>query len=131
MKKVLLSVTVALLAFAAVAQAERPPQSRDAAKLVVTGTDKAITTKDSSFGGDGVRTDYTAELVVDSVDKGEKVSAGDTITLTWFHVTKYPTRNIVGAYGHGYALKEKDKAKFWLMDRGPGVPKGVWPVIYN
>ena len=130
MKKAL-SVALAFLAFAARAQAERPPQSRDDAKLVVSGTVKAITTKDSAFGGDGVRTDYTAEVVVDSVDRGEKVKAGDTITLTWFHVTKKPTGFIVGAFGHGYALKEKDKAKFWLMDRGPGTPKGVWVVIYN
>ena len=26
---------------------------------------------------------------------------------------------------------EKDRAKFWLMERAPGVPKGVWVVIYN
>jgi hypothetical protein len=125
-----LSVALALLVFAAVAQAERPPQSRDDAKLVVSGTVKTITTKESPFGGDGVRTDYTAEVVVDAVDRSE-VKAGDTITVTWFHVTKRPTGFIVGAFGHGYALKEKDRAKFWLMDRGPGVPRGVWVVIYN
>jgi hypothetical protein len=126
-----LSVALALFVFAAVAQAERPPQSRDDAKLVVSGTVKTITTKESSFGGDGVRTDYTAEVVLDSVDRGEKVKAGDTITVTWFHVTKRPTGFIAGAFGHGYALKEKDKAKFWLLDRGPGVPRGAWVVIYN
>ena len=126
------SVAVVVLVFAVTARAERPPQSRDEAKLVVRGTVKQITTKTSPFGGNGVRTDYTAEVVVDAVDRGEKVKAGDTITLTWFHVTTQPTgRLIVGAFGHGYAVAEKDRARFWLMDRAPGVPKGVWVVIYN
>ena len=129
MKK-LLSVALALLVVAAVAQAERPPQSRDEAKLVVSGTVKSTAAKESPFGGDGVRTDYTAEVVVDSVDRGE-VKAGDTVTVTWFHVTKRPTGFFAGAFGHGYALKEKDRAKFWLMDRGPGGPRGAWEVIYN
>jgi hypothetical protein len=125
-------VALALLLLAAVAQAERPPQSRDRAKLVVTATVKAITTKDSSFGGDGVCTHYTAEVVIDSVDKSENVKMGDTLSVTWFFVTKRPTSQlIVGAFGHDYALKEKDQAMFWLMDHAPGVPKGVWVVIYN
>jgi hypothetical protein len=126
-----LFVAVALLGVAALAHAERPPQSRDAAKLVLKGTIKEITTKETKFAGDGVRTDYTAEIVVDAVDRGETVKAGDTIMVTWFHVTKRPSVFVVGAFGHEYALKEQDKAKFWLMDRGPGVPKGVWVVIYN
>jgi uncharacterized protein (TIGR03067 family) len=130
MRKVL-CVALALLLLATTAQAERPPQSRDKAKLVVTGTVKAITTRDEPFKGGGVCTHYTAEVVIDSVDKGEQVKARDTITLTWFYVTKRPARQVVGAFGHDYALKEKDKAKFWLMDRAPGVPKGVWAVIYN
>jgi hypothetical protein len=130
MKKCL-SVALAVLVFAVMAQAERPPQSRDKAKLAVSGTVKKITTKTSSFGNDGVRTDYTAEVVVDAVTKGDKVKTGDTITVTWFHVTKRPSGRFVGAFGHGYALEEKDKAKFWLMDRGRAVPKGTWVVIYN
>ena len=41
MKKTL-SVALALLAFAALAQAERPPQSRDKANLVISGTVKRL-----------------------------------------------------------------------------------------
>src|SRR4051794_20951803 len=95
---------LAILIVAVVAWAERPPQSREKAKLVVTGTVKKITTTTKAFGGDGVQTDYSAELVVDAVDKGEGVKVGDTMTVTWFHVTKNPTRNIAGAFGHGYAI---------------------------
>ena len=131
MKKAL-SALLAVLVFAVVAQAERPPQAPEKAQLVVSGTVSKLTTETTAFGGDGIRTDYTAEVVVDAVEKGETVKVGDTITLTWFHVTKRPSdRLIVGAFGHDYPIKEKDKAKFWLMERGPKVPKGVWVIIYN
>jgi hypothetical protein len=131
MKKCL-SALLGVLVFAVVAQAERPPQAPEKAQLVVSGTVTKLKTETTTFAGDGVRTDYTAEVIVDAVDKGDAVKVGDTITLTWFHVTKRPSdRGIVGAFGHEYSIKEKDKAKFWLMERGPMVPKGVWVVIYN
>jgi hypothetical protein len=132
MKKCL-SVVLAVLISTVAAHAERPPQSQDKAKLVVSATVKKITTTTSAFGSTGVRTDYTAEVVVDAVEKGENVKPGDTISVTWFHVTKKPDPKemLVGAFGHAYPIAEKDQAKFWLMDRGPGVPKGVWVIIYN
>jgi hypothetical protein len=145
MKKHLFVVLV-LLIVVFTAQAERPPQPRDKAKLVMSGTVTKLTTKTSTFAYDGVRTDYTAELVVENAETGngvtlqtpketkdrvKMVKAGDTITVTWFRVTTRPTKPLPGAYGHDYAIKEKDKAKFWLMDRGPNVPEGVWVVIYN
>jgi hypothetical protein len=123
---VLMTLTVVVMA-----RAERPPQSREKAKRVVTATVKKITTKEDSYGGDGVITHYTAELLVDSVEKGDAVKAGDTISVTWFHRTKRASKQLVGAFGHGYDIAEKDQAKFWLMDRAPNVPPGVWVVIYN
>jgi hypothetical protein len=131
MKKAMLGAVGTLMIFAAIAQAERPPQLREDAKLVVTGTVKKITTKETAFGGDGIRTDYTLELLVAAVDQGEKVKAEETITLTWYHVTKRPTQAMPGAYGHSFSLQEKDKAKFWLMDRPAGEGEKVWEVIYN
>jgi hypothetical protein len=129
--KTAIAAAFVLAVLASAARAERPPQSRDDAKLVVSGTVKTITTKETAFGGDGVRTDYSAEIVVDAVDRGDKVKAGDTVTATWFYVTKKPTKLIVGAFGHNYDLKEKEKAKLWLTDRSPGLAKGSWAVIYN
>jgi len=117
MKKCLCVAVVVLLS-TGMAHAERPPQSREKATVAITGTVKSIATKTSSFGGDGERTDYTAEIVVDAVTQGDKVKAGDTITVTWYHVTKLPTKPIVGAFGHSYPIKEKDKAKFWLRVTG-------------
>jgi hypothetical protein len=130
MKKCLCAL-LAVLVLAVMAQAERPPQSREKAKLVVSATVTKITTKEEAYGGDGIFTYYTAELLVDAVEKGGTVKAGDTITVTWFHATKRSSKPLVGAFGHAYDIKENTKAKFWLMDRAPRVPEGVWVVIYN
>jgi hypothetical protein len=116
-----------LVVLAPVALAERPPQSRDRADLVVVGKVKRITTQESGFGGDGTRTSYTAEVVIGKVERGKGAKAGDTIKVSWFHVTKRPSRALLAAYGHGYSLKEKDEARFWLMSAG----KYGWTVIYN
>jgi hypothetical protein len=127
--KTRVTVVAALAAavLVAAARAERPPEQRDEAKLVVAGTVQKVTTKKDKFGGDGVRTDYTAEVAVDKVEKGEGVKAGETIKVSWFRVTKNPSRPFVGAFGHAYKIKEKDRARFWLM----GSPRTGWTVIYN
>jgi hypothetical protein len=125
--KHILFATLVLLVLPFTVCAERPPQSKDDAKLVLTGTVKNVTLKTSPFGGDGVRTDYTANVVVDSVEKGMGAKVGDTVSVTWFHVTKRPSGTFAAAYGHGYALEAKDKAKFWLLES----PKGGWEIIYN
>jgi hypothetical protein len=115
------------LALAVTARAERPPQSRTEATDVVVGTIEKLTTSTSPFGGDGVSTTYTATVKVDEVEKGKNVKPGDTITVSWYKVTKSPSRPLPGAYGHGYPVKEKVKIRAWLLkgkDRSFGV-------IYN
>jgi hypothetical protein len=126
MNKSVLAVPVAVVLAAGVALAERPPEPREKADLVVVGTVKKVGTKQGTFGGDGVQTNYTAEVEVDQVDRGKGARAGETIKVTWFHVTKTPSRPLPGAYGHHYAIKAKEKARFWLR-------KGdkEWSVIYN
>ena len=118
--------TLTLLAVAAVATAERPPEKRDEAELVVVGKVHKISTMTEKFGKTGEMTYYTAKVVVDKVEKGDGAKAGDTVSVTWFHVTKQPEKGFVGAFGHDYGLKEKDEATFWLMKR-----RGKWEVIYN
>jgi hypothetical protein len=113
-------------------QAERPPEFRDKAMLVVSGTVKTIASKNSPYLDTdshvrlGTLTEYTAEIVVESVEKGEKVRVGDTIKVYWFHVTKLSGKAFGGAVGHGYPLKKASRAKFWLMER-----KDYWAIIYN
>ncbi len=110
-------------------QAERPPQKRDDAKLVVVGTVKKITPKESKWFGDGISTTYTAEVAVDKVDRGRGAKAGETIQVTWYRVTKTPTKPPPAAYGHSYPIKAKDRARFWLTGEPRG--KGAWTIIYN
>jgi hypothetical protein len=125
MKKVILTGCLVALV-ASVAQAERPLQPRADAKLVVTGTVSKVTPTESKYGGDGVLTNYVATVKVDKVEKGKGAKAGDTIKVTWFKVTKAPSRPLPGASGQAHALKGKDKARFWLT-KG----KGGWEIIYN
>jgi hypothetical protein len=118
-----LAFIVAVLLVCA-AHAERPPQSRDKADLIVVGKVTKLTAEDEKFGGDGVKTTYIATVKVDKVEKGE---AGDKVAVTWFRVTTRPSNPLPGAYGQDHKLKQDDVAKFWLMKDG----KGGWDVIYN
>ena len=120
-------LAVCLMLFLAVpALAERPPQFRKGADLVVSGTVEKLGSTEKQFGGDGVMTLYAATIKVETLEKGKGVKIGDRITATWFHVTKRPTKPFPGAYGQGHAVKEKDKATFWLMGDKP-----PYAVIYN
>src|SRR5262245_21745035 len=112
--RIILSVIVLLLTVGLL-PAERPPQDQRIATDVVTGTVEKLTTKESAFGGDGVRTDFTATVKVDKVERGENVKPGGTIKVTWFHVTKRPSRLLPAAYGHGYGVKEKDAIRAYLL----------------
>lgn len=108
-------------------RAERPPEQRSRADAVVVGTVKKIATKTSAFGGDGVKTEYTAQVEVTSVEKGDGVKAGDRIKVIWFAVTKSPSAPFPGAYGQKHPLRDGIAAKFWLMGEAD---KG-FHIIYN
>jgi hypothetical protein len=126
MKPQLLTIAFVVLQ-APAALAERPPQKRDKADLVVVGTVKKITSTARKFGNDGVSTNYVADVVVDKVEKGEGAKAGDTIKVHWFRVTKRPSKPLAGAYGHRYPLEDRAEARIWLMKNG----KDGWSIIYN
>src|SRR4051794_27341121 len=106
MKKLALSlIAFALILGAAVA--ERPVQPRNKAELVVVGTVKKVTSKNTKYGGDGVLTHYTAEVAVDKVESGKGAEAGDTIKVNWFNVTKAPSKPLPGASGQKHDLKAR------------------------
>ena len=86
---------VLMLAFAvSPAGAERQPEPRESADHVITGVIEEIHTERSSFGrgclGSGTRTDYTARIKVDKVEKGTGIQVAKTIEVRWFHVTRQP-----------------------------------------
>src|SRR5262249_14366942 len=92
-------------------RAERPPQPKKAAANVVVGTVEKLDKRTAPFFGDGVRTDYTASVKVDKVERGDQVKPGDTIKVTWYHVTKRPSKLVPAAYGHGYPVVAKSKIR--------------------
>jgi hypothetical protein len=112
--RLVMSFTI-LLGFGAVLRAERPPQPKERASDFVLGTVEKIDRKESAFGGDGVRTDFTATIKVKSVERGTTAKAGDTVTITWFAVTKRPSGLIVGAFGHDYGVAANETVKVWFI----------------
>ena len=120
-------VAVLSLVVVAGARAERPPQQKNTATDVIVGTVEKVTARTSPFGGDGVSTTYAATIKVTKVEKGKNVKEGDTINVSWYRVTKSPSRPLPGAYGHSYPVKEKGQIRAWLL-KGKGETFGV---IYN
>jgi hypothetical protein len=118
---------VALMA--GVALAERPPEQRKDADVVVRGELVKIAPKEEKIGGkqDGVLATYQADLKVTSVEKGAGIKAGDTLKISWIHITKKPTGNFVGAFGHDYKVKKGDHVEVHLMKR----EGDTFEVIYN
>jgi hypothetical protein len=118
-------ISACLLVFVSAVTAERPPQQRSDADVVLTGIIEKISTRDVAFGGDGVNTTYTATVKITKVTKGD-LKVGDTVQVSWFHVTKSPTCPLPGAYGQDHKLAVKDEATFWLLgDKAP------YTVLYN
>jgi hypothetical protein len=118
---------VALAVLSSACMAERVPQQRKEADLVVVGTIKKITSTESKFFDDGIQTNYTAEVAVEKVEKGKGVKPGQTIKVGWYRVTKSPSKPPPAAYGKSYPIKAKERAKFWLV----GSAEKGWTIIYN
>lgn len=121
-----LLVIAVLIGFTSSLHAERPPQKKESANAVIVGVVEKIAKAESPFFGDGVRTDYTATIKVEKAEKGS-LKAGDSITVKWFHITKKPSLPVVGAFGHGYPVKEKDTVRAWLLAN----KEDSYTVIYN
>ena len=115
-----------LFAAAGASRAERPPETKKDATDIVTGIVQKITPREEKIGRDGVLTTYTAELKVDSVEKGKDIQKGATVKFFWIHITKRPSGGFVGAFGHKYNVRPKDKVRVWLVKRDKD-----YEVIYN
>jgi hypothetical protein len=126
-----LVVCGALAVLPLAARAERPVQRRESAIAVIVGKVQKIAEANAPFGADGTMTNYTADLVVRTVEKGKDLKDGQLIQVHWFHVTKRPSAPLPGAYGHDYSLKANDYARFWLVRRRAADRKVTWQIIYN
>ena len=117
-------VVLGLLATACMA--ERLPQQRKEADLVVVGKVDGIKTKESKFFDDGIQTNYTAAVVVTKVERGKGAKIGERLHVRWYAVTKTPSKPPPAAYGHSYKIKADDIVRFWLKKDGRD-----WKIIYN
>jgi hypothetical protein len=97
------------------ATAERRPEERKEAKLVIVGKVEKVTTATETFAGDGEFTYHTAHVVVDKVERGEDKDAkpGATVKVYWYTISKAPSKQTLGVSGHGCSVKAKEKARFW------------------
>ena len=111
---------------AGVSRAERPPEMKKDATDIVTGVVQKITPREEKIGRDGVLTTYTADLKVDSVEKGKDIQKGATVKFFWIRITKRPSGAFVGAFGHKYNVRPKEEIRVWLMKRDKD-----YEVIYN
>lgn len=114
---------------ACVASAERPPEQKKDAQMVVMGELTNITEKEDKIGAkkDGVLMHYEADLKVTAVEKGDGVKVGDMLKINWIYATKKPTGAFVGAFGHDYGVKKGDQVRVYLMKR----QGGMMEVIYS
>ncbi len=124
----LISVVV-IAVFVNDGRAERKPEEKSAATLVVIGEVAGVETKVSKFGVDGERTDYTATVKIDDVQKG--MTEKNIISIHWFQVTKTPTNPFPGEYGLGYAVKKGERVRAYLRKKDDKSSVSVYEVLYN
>jgi hypothetical protein len=123
------AAATAIVVIACGALAERPPEEKKDAQVVVTGKLAKITENTEKIGAkkDGVLAHYEAELKVAAVEKGDGIKAGDTLKITWIYVPTKPSGDFVGAFGHDYKVKQGDQVEAYLMKRAGGKLE----VLYN
>src|SRR5262245_49254111 len=112
----------------ATTRAERPIEDKKTASDVITGTVQKITAKEQKYCDDGIRTSYVAEIKIDQVERGKNIKPGALVSITWFQVTKTPSKPIPDAYGHKYDVKEKATVRVYLLRQKNAQ---VFGVIYN
>jgi hypothetical protein len=116
---------VALVAFTSASWAERAPEDRKDATLVVVGTVKKIKAEAETYNTDGEITYYFATVAVEKVEKGDKVKAGEDLKLYWYKITKRATAKVPGGSSHPCSATEKDRSRFWVKKGSRG-----WEIVF-
>ena len=105
-------------------RAERPPQDRDAAPVVVTGTVEAV---DEEWDW---QTDYYKISVrVEELERGDGIRPGDLIVVSCFQWSR-PPPGYAGASGHRSIPDVGDKIRLFALGRGAEL-SGNYPDWYD
>ncbi|MBX6314658.1 MAG: PDZ domain-containing protein [Isosphaeraceae bacterium] len=115
-------VAVAALAlWPAVACAERPPERKEDAALVVTGRVGKVYTN-----VDAVEENYIIEIQVEAVERGRGARAGETVDARIFRRRPDAPR-VPAAYGHHDFPREGERVRAYLNRRPDGQFEGTYP----
>lgn len=120
--------TVVLIAITSALWAERAPEDRKDATLVVVGTVKKVKAEPEVYNTDGEVVYYFATVEVEKVEKSPKdakVAAGKELKLYWYKITKAGTAKVEGGSSHPCSAAEKDRARFWLKKGSRG-----WEIVF-
>jgi hypothetical protein len=117
----LLSITLALLVLAAPSRAERPPERKEDADLVVTGRVGKVYTNT-----DPANVNFIVELEVQSTQKGQALPSGQILDARCFQRRRDAPR-VPAAYGHHQVPREGDTIRAYLMRRPDGRYEGTYP----
>jgi PDZ domain len=117
-----LPITLALLVFGATpARAERPPEPKQEADLIVTGrAGKVYNNTDSAD------VNCIVEIEVQSTQKGPAAQPGQILDARCFQRRRDAPR-VPAAYGHHQVPREGDTIRAYLMKRPDGRYEGTYP----
>jgi hypothetical protein len=120
--KILFPITLVLLVLGATSVwAERPPEPKQDADLIVTGrVGKVYTNIDSA------NVNYIVEIEVQSTQKGQAFPPGQILDARCFQRQRDAPR-VPAAYGHHQVPREGDTIKAYLMKRPDSRYEGTYP----
>jgi hypothetical protein len=120
--KIRLPLALALWALAATgARAERPPESKSQADLIVTGRVGKVYTNT-----DAADLNYIVEIEIQSIQKGQGVQPGQVLDARCFQRRPDAPR-VPAAYGHRQVPREGEAIRAFLMLRSDGRHEGTYP----
>jgi membrane-associated protease RseP (regulator of RpoE activity) len=102
-------------------RAERPPEPKNSADLILTGTVERLYSST-----DAVENHYIAAIRIQSVNQGTGVVVGGLVDARFFQ-RRPDAPQIPAAYGHKDVPTVGQAVKAYLMQREPGVWEGTYP----
>jgi hypothetical protein len=114
-------VLIFLALITAPARAERPPEPKPQADLIVTGQVGKVYTNT-----DRADINFIVEIEVRSTEKGQAIQPGQILDARCFQRRPDAPR-VPAAYGHHQVPREGDKVRAYLMRRPDGRYEGTYP----